>query len=166
MDARYIPSESMEPTLEIGDLLLLDKVSQRLRPARRGDIVCFSPPDALVRLIPSLGQGGNLCCIKRVVAVGGDEVRVRRGQLIINGQPQAEPWLAAPMSYRMDTVRVPAGHYFVLGDNRERSADSHVWGCLPHRLIVGFPLCVYWPPKRWQRLRLRGPTSAVAVPAL
>ena len=151
LDARYIPSDSMDPTFKVGDLLLLDKVSQRVRTAQRGEVICFSPPDALIRMVPSLAQG-NLCCIKRVVALGGDVVRVRRGRLVVNGVVQTEPWLEERrMSYRMTPVRVPDGHYFVLGDNREQSLDSHLWGCLPHNLVIGFPLCTYWPPSRLRR---------------
>jgi len=150
LDARYIPSESMEPTFKAGDLLLLDKISQRLRLARRGDVICFSPPEALLLMVPSLAQR-NLCCIKRVVAVGGDEVRVRGGRLMINGVPQTEPWIVGPMNYTMAPVRVPERHYFVLGDNRDNSVDSHLWGCLPHELVIGFPLCTYWPLHRLAR---------------
>lgn len=148
LDARYIPSESMLPTFAVGDLLLLDKVSHRMRPLARGDVVCFTPPPALVRMIPALGRR-NLCCIKRIVAIEGDEVCVRRGKLYINGEAQAEPYIAEPqMSYRTRPVIVPPDHLFVLGDNREHSVDSHCWGCLPRDLVLGVPLCRYWPPAR------------------
>ena len=164
LDARYIPTESMVPTFKVGDLLLLDKVSYRLRPPVRGDVVCFLPPPALLKLVPQLG-GSNLCCIKRVVAVAGDEVRVRRGRLVVNGRVQAEPYVAqSHMADRMAPVRVPSGHYFVMGDNRELSLDSRIWGCVPQELLLGVPLCTYWPPKRWRRWRRGSIASLQMVP--
>jgi signal peptidase I len=153
LDARYIPSESMTPTFEVGDLLLLDKLSLRGRPAERGDVVCFHPPPSLVALLPELGRG-QLCCIKRVVAIAGDKVCVRRGRLFVNGRTPCEPYLAAErIGYRLRATRVPEGHVFVLGDNRNASYDSHVWGCLPVELLIGRPLCTYWPPRRARRRR-------------
>lgn len=154
LDARYIPSESMLPTFAVGDLLLLDKVSHYWRRPTRGDVICFKAPPELVAIIPALGRGKNVCCIKRVVAVAGDEVCVRRGCLVVNGQVQAEPYRSSErIRYRMSTVRVPPGHYFVLGDNRERSVDSHCWGPLAESHLIGMPLCTYWPPSR---VRARG----------
>ena len=155
LDARYIPSESMLPTFEVGDLLLLDKVSHRVRPLARGDVICFLPPPALKRMIPALNNGGNQCCIKRVVALAGDEVSVRKGTLFVNGAAQAEPYVAAPPSYRMRRTVVPDGHLFVLGDNRELSIDSHCWGALPRSLVLGVPLCRYWPLRRHSLFRRR-----------
>ena len=154
MDARWIPTESMLPTFEVGDLLLLDKVSLRLRPPARGDVVCFQPPPALRKLVPDLNRGRrDVCCIKRVVAVEGDEVRVSGGRLLVNGAAPAEPYVASRIKYSMRSRRVPAGHVFVLGDNRNDSYDSHVWGALPVELLIGLPLATYWPPKRVRRRR-------------
>ena len=158
MDARYIPSESMVPTFLVGDLLLLDKLTLRTRSPSRGDVVCFTPPAALIELLPELGSISNVCMIKRVVAVSGDEVRVRNGRLCINGRTQPEPYVRERMRYNLGSLRVPDGHVFVLGDNRNESCDSHVWGSLEKSLVIGIPLCTYWPPKRvrasrklWQR---------------
>ena len=150
-DARHIPSTSMCPTLKVGDLLILDKVSIRLRRPERGDVVCFRPPPALVKLLPDVSTGSTgVCAIKRIVALPGDKVSVLRGRLFVNGQAVEEPYLAEPrMGYRMRRLAVPAGHVFVLGDNRNDSYDSHVWGCLPSDLLLGRPLCTYWPPSRW-----------------
>ena len=146
LDARYIPSESMVPTFEVGDLLLLDKLTLRLRAPERGDIVCFRPPPEMIKLLPELGTIKNVCMIKRVVALPGDEVRVRGGRLHVNGCAQQEPYVARRMGYRLGTKRVPDGHVFVLGDNRDASCDSHVWGSLSQSLLIGEPLCTYWPP--------------------
>ena len=153
LDARYIPTESMVPTLLVGDLLLLDKLSLRVRGAARGDVVCFTPPPALVKLQPALGSGA-CCMIKRVVAVAGDKVRVRNGRLLVNGRRVAEPYVPERIGYRMSTRTVPAGHVFVLGDNRNFSLDSHVWGCLDQSLLIGRPLARYWPLTRMAGWRL------------
>ena len=143
LDSRFVPSESMEPTFEVGDLLLLEKVSFRVRPATRGEVVCFRAPPALAKGTP---QGA--CYIKRVVAVGGDEVEVSDGCLFVNGKAVAEPYLRGRISYRLRQLYVPSGHVFVLGDNRDHSYDSHSWGCLPEGLLLGRPLCTFWPLER------------------
>ena len=151
-DARHIPSESMHPTFKVGDLFILDKVSIKLRSPERGDVVCFRPPPELSKLLPNeVGAGTRgVCAIKRIVAVPGDRVSVRRGRLFINGRAAEEPYLADQrIGYRMRSRRVPAGHVFVLGDNRNDSYDSHLWGCLSSELLIGRPLCTYWPPRRW-----------------
>ena len=153
LDARYIPSESMVPTFEVGDLLLLDKISLRRKSPERGDVVCFSPPAAMIKRLPELATIRNVCMIKRVVAVAGDEVCVRHGRLHVNGRVQREPYVANPASYAMSRRRVPKGHVFVLGDNRDESCDSHVWGPLEQKLLIGIPLCTYWPPRRVRRRR-------------
>lgn len=154
LDARYIPSPSMEPAFAIGDHLLLEKVSRFFRPLARGDVVCFQPPPALEAAAPD-----GSCFIKRVVGVEGDEVRVAGGRLLVNGEAQAEPYLPEPMRYAMTTLVVPPGHIFVLGDNRNHSYDSHCWGCLRRERVLGRPLCTYWPPRR---VRGRGAYKAVA----
>ena len=147
LDARYIPTESMVPTLHVGDLLLLDKVSVRVRPPARGEIVCFKPPPALVAKQPALGAG-SVCMVKRIVALAGDEVRVQKGRLFVNGERVAESYVPERMQYRMGRRKVPPGHVFVLGDNRNYSFDSHVWGSLDQTLLIGRPLCRYWPLRR------------------
>lgn len=162
-DARHIPSQSMDPTFEVGDLFLLDKLSIRWRVSARGDVVCFRPPPALVALVPEMAdilarsgrRSTGICAIKRIVGLPGDKVCVRRGKLFVNGLPADEPYLADGynINYRMKPVRVPAGHVFVLGDNRNDSYDSHVWGCLSTDAILGRPLCTYWPPQRWRGRR-------------
>ena len=148
LDARHIPSPSMEPAFAIGDHLLLEKVSRFFRPLARGDVICFQPPPALEAATPE-----GSCIIKRVVGLEGDEVRVAGGRLLINGEAPAEPYVTEPMHYAMAALVVPPGHVFVLGDNRNHSYDSHCWGCLRRARVLGRPLCTYWPP---QRMRGRG----------
>ena len=86
--------------------------------------------------------------IKRLVATAGDRVAVRRGRLFVNGEAVDEPFLSEPPAYTLDEVTVPPGTVFVLGDNRNQSLDSHVWGFLPEESIAGRAIFRYWPPAR------------------
>jgi signal peptidase I len=168
-----IPSASMEPTLRVGDFLLVDKQSfapagildRLLPPTRieRGDLVVFHYPVDL-----------SLHLVKRVVGVPGDRLRLRQGRVLVNGQPLAEPyafystslpngfrddfpslleadpsvdlhwWIELRRATRGGEITVPPGQYFVLGDNRNDSEDSRYWGFVPQRDIVGRPLLVYF----------------------
>eukprot|EP00310_Coccolithus_braarudii_P020230 CAMPEP_0183351544 /NCGR_PEP_ID=MMETSP0164_2-20130417/25619_1 /TAXON_ID=221442 /ORGANISM="Coccolithus pelagicus ssp braarudi, Strain PLY182g" /LENGTH=206 /DNA_ID=CAMNT_0025523747 /DNA_START=15 /DNA_END=636 /DNA_ORIENTATION=+ len=132
VDSRYIPTDSMAPTFDPGDYFLLDKLSVAFVPPARGEVVCFTAPAASGALALA---GPHVCVIKRVVAVGGDNVCMRHGHLYVNGQLQDEPYITRSAQYRMDAVGVPIGHVFVLGDNRDNSHDSHVWGALPGELL-------------------------------
>lgn len=143
-EPRYIPSNSMDPTLHIGDRLLIDKVSYRWQTPHRGDIVVFNPPASLV----SLGYGGGQAFIKRIVGEPGDTLRVSQGQVWLNGEPLAETYLLAPPRYEMKPVTVPPDAVFVLGDNRNDSNDSHVWGPLPQANLIGRARLRFWPFSR------------------
>ncbi|MGB5974236.1 MAG: signal peptidase I [Nodosilinea sp.] len=138
-EARYIPSESMLPTLEINDRLIIDKVSYDFGDPQRGDIVVFRPPAAL---------GQEEAFITRLVALPGDVVEVKDGQLYINNEPQQEPYIAAKPDYQYGPVTVPAESYLVLGDNRNKSFDSHYWGFLPQDHLIGRAVFRFWPPGR------------------
>ncbi|MBD2234746.1 signal peptidase I [Phormidium tenue] len=138
-EARYIPSGSMLPTLEINDRLIIDKVSYDFGDPQRGDIVVFRPPDAL---------GQNEAFIKRLIGLPGDVIEVKNGQLYINGEPQAEPYIAAKPDYQYGPVTVPDDSYLVLGDNRNKSFDSHFWGFLPADHVIGRAVFRFWPPDR------------------
>jgi len=160
VEPRYIPSLSMYPTLDINDQLAVEKVSKWNRPPRRGEIVVFDPPDAFWRLSQRERDGEAL--IKRVVAVGGDTVEVRGGRLYVNGQLQDESYVNERAAYELPPLAVPPGSVFVLGDNRNQSFDSHYWGFLPQRNIIGHAVVSYWPPGRIKGLdgvaeRLAGP---------
>ncbi len=141
-EARYIPSESMLPTLEVNDRLIIDKVTYDFRNPERGEIVVFQPTIALKE------QGFRDAFIKRIVGLPGEEVQVKKGIVFINGQPLAEPYLAAPPDYEYGPVVVPADHYLVLGDNRNHSFDSHFWGFVPRKNIIGRAAVRFWPPHR------------------
>ncbi|OJT26713.1 signal peptidase I [Archangium sp. Cb G35] len=143
-EPRLIISDSMEPALTYGDRLLMDKVSYRLHPPRAGDIVVFAP-------VAEADRRGALrvdAHIKRVIALPGQVVQVHEGQVLIDGQPLREPYVAEPPAYEWGPARVPEDMLFVLGDNRNASADSHVWGFLPQRNVLGRVGLRFWPPGR------------------
>ncbi|WP_419841426.1 signal peptidase I [Candidatus Poriferisodalis sp.] len=140
--AFYIPSASMSPALEIGDRLLVSKLSYRIGEPQAGDVVVFSTP-------ASLRPSRTAELIKRVVAVGGETVEAHAGQLLVDGNPASEDYL--PDGVRTSDfgpVLVPDGHVFVMGDNREASQDSRVFGTVPVSEIVGRAIARFWPPSR------------------
>lgn len=143
-EPRLIISDSMEPALAYGDRLLMEKVSYRLRPPRAGDIVVFEP-------LPGVDRRGAHrvdAHIKRVIGLPGQVVQVHEGRVLIDGQPLQEPYVAEPPAYEWGPARVPEDMLFVLGDNRNASADSHVWGFLPRRNVLGRVGLRFWPPGR------------------
>jgi signal peptidase I len=141
-EARYIPSESMVPTLAVNDRLIIDKLTYKFRDPNRGEIVVFQPTAVLKQ------QGFRDAFIKRIVGLPGERVMVRKGMIFINGQPLQEPYLAAPPDYEYGPVVVPPNHYLVLGDNRNHSFDSHFWGFVPRKNIIGRAAVRFWPPHR------------------
>jgi signal peptidase I len=154
LEPRWIPSGSMLPNLQINDRVLVEKLRVRLRrPLPLGAVVVFHPPAALVQA----GYDPSAALIKRVVARGGDQVEVRGGQLWRNGQPVQPDWAAAPMDYALDQFTVPAGQLLVLGDNRNASLDSHLWGPLPEAEVIGTAVLRYWPPQRFGPIRFSPP---------
>jgi signal peptidase I len=142
-EARYIPSGSMEPTLQINDRLVVEKISYLFNQPQRGDIVVFWPPDSL---FPP-GQRRD-AFIKRVIGLPGDTVEVRDGQVFIDGVPLEEDYIKAPPNYEWGPETVPEASYLVLGDNRNSSYDSHAWGFVPHENIIGRAVVRFWPPDR------------------
>jgi signal peptidase I len=144
LEAFRIPSESMVPTLEVGDRVLANKFVYRLTEPERGEVVVFE----------SVGEGDDQKLIKRVVGVAGDEVEVRNGTLLVNGEDREEPYLNRSLPFN-DSFNgsygpsvVPEGHVFVMGDNRANSADSRVFGPLPIENIEGEAFVRFWPPLR------------------
>lgn len=151
-EPRFIPSDSMIPTLEIGDRLVVEKVSYRLHPPHFGDIVVFDPPPQLQQL----GFARDQAFIKRVIGQPGQTVRVSDGVVYLNGQPLAEPYIAAPPDYSLPSVTVPPEQVFVMGDNRPNSNDSHVWGFLPTKNIIGRACFRFYPFNRIGGVGARG----------
>jgi signal peptidase I len=141
VEAFYIPSESMVPTLEVGDRVFVNKFIYRFHEPQRSDIVVFKSVEGSV-------EGGQEDLIKRVVGVPGDEISLQDGVLFINGQGQEEPYInqQSPDSSSFGPVRVPKGEVFVMGDNRTNSLDSRFFGPVPLENIEGKAFLIFWPP--------------------
>ena len=147
----YIPSPSMVPTLQVGDRIMVNKLSYDLHGVHRGDIVVFKRPPLEEQDFPDL--------VKRVIGLPGETISTRDGHVYINGKLLAEPWLPpGPTSYTgalpsdqhpqfnmPGPVTIPAGEYFVMGDNRTDSEDSRFFGPIPKALLVGRAMAVVWP---------------------
>ncbi len=156
---------SMRPTLDDGEFVLINRLAYQFGTFHRGDIIVFRPP-----MYPESGFFRSLLglpnisddyedYIKRVIGLPGDMVRIEKGTLRINGILINETYIAAPPDYSGEWT-VPAGNLFVLGDNRNNSADSHAWGFLPEKNILGKALVVYWPFPDWKLLKSNISVSA------
>lgn len=143
-EPRYIPSDSMLPTLNTGDRLVVEKVSYLLHPPVTGDIVVFDPPPQL----QLLGYAKDQAFIKRVIGKPGQTVNVTNGKVYLNDRPLQENYIAEPPNYQLAAQRVPEQQFFVMGDNRNDSNDSHVWGFLPKQNIIGHATFRFWPLNR------------------
>jgi signal peptidase I len=137
VEAYRIPTESMVPTLEVGDRVLANKFVYRFTEPERRDIVVFD----------SIDEDDDQTLIKRVVGVAGDEIQVQGGVLYVNGEEQEEPYLndADQSQGIYGPTVVPQGHIFVMGDNRGNSADSRVFGPLPLENLKGEAFMRFWP---------------------
>gem|GEM_PF-196709 len=146
VEARYIPSGSMLPTLEINDRLIVEKVSYHFNDPERGDIVVFSPTDRLREDNPSLRDA----FIKRIIGLPGETIEITNGQVFVDGETIEENYIPEEYApdYEWGPEVVPEGEYLVLGDNRNNSYDSHFWGYVPKRNIIGRAVIRFWPPQR------------------
>jgi signal peptidase I len=157
-----VEGQSMQPTLQSGWYLLVNKAiyfeinletinkfvpfvdpgddptRYLFRGPQRGDVIVFRDPTA-ARGAPERDF------IKRIIGLPGDVVEVRDSTVFVNGRPVSEPYIAEPPGYICPPRRVPEGHYFVLGDNRNQSSDSHAWGPVPKENIIGMAWLQYWP---------------------
>ncbi len=143
-EPRFIPSDSMVPTLEVGDRLVVEKVSFRFRQPQRGEVVIFEPP----RQLQALGYGNGQVFIKRVIGQPGQNVAVEDGSVFVDGKALVEPYIAEPPAYDWGPYTVPENALLVMGDNRNNSNDSHVWGFLPQQNLRGRALFRFWPLNR------------------
>ncbi len=128
---------SMLPTLHDGEFVLVNKLAYQWGTPTRGDIIVF-------RSITT----NDLDLIKRIMGLPGDKINIHNGQVIVNGQTLAEPYINAVPNYSGEW-QVPEGFLFVLGDNRNDSSDSHAWGFLPEKNVIGKATLIYWPPPEW-----------------
>jgi len=146
-EARYIPTPSMLPTLQINDRLIIDKVSYRFQDPQRGDIIVFMPPDS-ASLCTGQPPPIKDAYIKRVIGLPGDTVEVKEGKVFINKQPLQEKYIEEIPQYPYGPVVVAPNSYLVLGDNRNASCDSHYWGFVPRQNIIGRAIVRFWPLNR------------------
>ena len=162
-----IPSESMVPTLEIGQRVLVDRVTQKFGAEfHRGDVLVFTPPAGAdtsscgVAKVPDRGcpesteDHSDTNFIKRVVGVGGDRISIRGGHVYLNGRRQRESFVNLDACTQNDEcdlpreITVPEGQLYMMGDNRGASADSRVWGPVSEDWVIGQAFATYWPPNR------------------
>jgi len=131
-----IEGYSMEPNFHDGQFLIVNKLVYLLHPPERGDVIVFIPPTNTSRDF-----------IKRVIGLPGDRIEITNGRVYVNGALLDEPYPLNPGTYSAGPVTVPPGEYFVLGDNRNNSSDSHSWGSVPAKDIIGKAWVSYWPPQ-------------------
>lgn len=140
-----IPSGSMEDTLQVGDMLFVDRFLYWIQEPKRGDIIVFkAPPENL-----------KVDYIKRVVAVEGDTMELKDGKVYINGKQIVEPYIKysnmlffEPRQYNYGPITVPKGYVFVMGDHRNNSKDSRYWGFLDKKFVKGKAFLIYFPIPR------------------
>jgi len=139
----FIPSASMEPTLQIGDRLIVDKLSVEFGTINRGDIMVFTAP-------PSENCGvKDTDLVKRVIGLPGDHLTSKGNTIYVNGKPLKENWPhTEPLGPPIGNVTVPANHYFMMGDNHSDSCDSRSWGTVPRTDMIGKAFVRIWPLSR------------------
>lgn len=169
-----IPSESMEPTLNVGQRILVDRIGNRFTDPSIGDVLVFHPPASATGDNTTGGRGIDGLCgatpkedqactqavskrskdnfVKRVVAGPGDTIAVVDDHVVLNGKRQTESFIktecgGSPANFPVP-LTVPKDHYFMMGDNRQCSQDSRFWGPIPRDWIIGGAFATYWPPKR------------------
>jgi signal peptidase I len=170
LQAFYIPSASMEPTLREGDRVLVEKLGYRFGEPNRGDVVVFerdlgfvpTPQDSeslwedvsnAFKSLFGFPTGTSQDFIKRVIAIEGDEVKARNGRVFVNGDPLDEPYLSDGVeTASFGPVDVPSGHIFVMGDNRNNSDDSRNFGPVRAGKVIGHAFVLLWPPADFSNL--------------
>jgi signal peptidase I len=163
-----IPSRSMEPTLEVGQRVLVDRIGMHFSEPKIGEVVVFHPPKDAEQQVcgpaPHMVTPGGAACdapqpeeasvnfIKRIVAGPGDTLYVKEGHAYVNGKREKDPYItpcgsSSECNFPMP-IKIPAGHWFMMGDNRGESDDSRFWGPVPTSWIIGQAFFTYWPPDR------------------
>lgn len=156
VEPRFIPSGSMEPTLLVNDRIIVEKISYLFNEPKRGQIIVFYPPKS-----PAI-EDNTKAYIKRVIGLPGDRISIFNGKVFVNNNPLQEPYIAEPPKYVLPSQKqnleslsdsggeqaviiVPPNYYWVMGDNRNNSNDSHIWGFLPKQNIIGRAYLRFWP---------------------
>jgi signal peptidase I len=163
-----IPSGSMEPTLKVGQRVLVDRLATHFSGPKVGEIVVFHPPKEAEQEVcgptPHMVTPGGAPCsqpepeeasvnfIKRIVAGPGDTLYVKEGHAYVNGKRENDPYIrpcgsGSECNFPVP-IKIPAGHWFMMGDNRGESDDSRFWGPVPTAWIIGQAFATYWPPDR------------------
>lgn len=163
-----IPSESMEPTLNVGQRVLVNRLGNFFSNPHVGEIVVFHPPQGAVSSVNGTSCGvavssGQICTrptpqeasvnfIKRIVAGPGDTISIDQGHVIRNGKREPDgytrPCTTSDSCTYTAPIKIPAGYWFMMGDNRGQSDDSRFWGPVPKKWIIGGAFATYWPPGR------------------
>ncbi|MEI8050591.1 MAG: signal peptidase I [Actinomycetes bacterium] len=139
----FIPSGSMEPTLQVGDRIIVSKLSYSIHSVHRGDIVVFHAPpaEATACADPSVKD-----LVKRVIGLPGETISSSGENILINGKVLKQPWFpVVPLGPPIETTQIPADSFFVMGDNRTNSCDSRAWGTLPRHNMIGHVIFRIWP---------------------
>ena len=131
----------MEPNFQEGQRVYVFKLAYKLHEPERGDVIVFHPP-------PPHNPKANPF-IKRIIALPGDTVEVKKGFVYINGSQLDEPYIKEPPNYTFSQYKIPEDNYFVLGDNRNNANDSHTGWTVPHQNIIGKAWLSVWPPGEW-----------------
>lgn len=145
-----VDGASMEPTLQSGEFVIVNKLAYTFGDPATGDVIVFHFP-----------RDPDQEYIKRVIGLPGDQVEIKNGEVLVNGQALSEDYIAASPVYE-SVWDVPSDSLFVLGDNRNNSSDSHNWGPVPLDYVIGKATFIYWPPTEWGILDQ--PTTASAAP--
>ena len=165
-----IPSESMVPTLQVGQRVLVNRLTTRFGEPSVGDVTVFHPPAGSEQMpLDQCGerqqqgaacdsptpQESNINFIKRIVGGPGDTISIIKGRVIRNGKTTSEPFISDTCANDNGaactlpkTITIPPGHWFMMGDNRGESDDSRFWGPVPTAWIIGPAFATYWPPSR------------------
>jgi signal peptidase I len=163
--AFIIPSSSMSPTLQIGDRVMVDRLTYYFRKPRRGDVIVFRYPptspnamnttNLLYWPFEQIGETLHLThrtdsspYVKRVIATEGETLEIKNGQVYIDGQPIKEDY-KVPDNYNLPPTKIPKGRLFCMGDNRPNSRDSRYWGLVPIRSVIGKVFLIWWPLKHF-----------------
>ncbi len=140
-----VPTSSMVPTIGVKERIVVDKLTYRFKPVQRGDVVVFPNPDNPSELY-----------VKRAIGLGGETVEIHDGKVFVNGEALDEPYLRVVTQGRFGPYKVPEGHYFFLGDNRNSSRDSRYWDSTHYvaaKDVKGKAQAIIWPLNKMRALR-------------